>query len=57
MSGKTGRGRLIFGKQYQKDNEERSRKKHEDPPKGMYEEVGDSGRRKSRKEKVSVWTL
>ena len=27
-----------------KDTGGRSRKKHEDPPKGMYEEVDDSGR-------------
>ena len=27
-----------------KDTRGRSRKKHEDPPKGMYEEVDDSGR-------------
>ena len=46
MSGKRNRERpgLTFENTVSKILEGRSRKKHEDPPDGMYEEVDDSGR-------------
>ena len=45
VSGKRGRrrSRLTFENSI-KDTGGRSRKKHEDPPEGMYEKVDDSGR-------------
>ena len=46
LSDKRGRGRprLIFEITVSTDTGGRSRKKHEDPPMGMYEEVDDNGR-------------
>ena len=45
VSGKRGRGRpRLTLENIIKDTGGRSRKKHEEPPEGVYEEVDDSGR-------------
>ena len=55
MVREVGEASIDLRKHSFKDTGVRSRKKHEDPPDGMYEEVDDSGRGKEVCRDRSVW--